>query len=97
VGGWCAAPLDPSAGGSRTSSSGYSGPRLHDLRRTFAIRTLLDWHREGVDRGPLFAAERFRVSTLELGVVLDLHQPARLRLIDLVLERVAERNLGGPT
>jgi integrase/recombinase XerD len=24
-------------------------PRLHDLRHTFAIRTLLDWYREGVD------------------------------------------------
>ena len=24
-------------------------PRPHDLRHTFAVRTLLDWHRAGVD------------------------------------------------
>ena len=25
----------------------HSGPRVHDFRHSFAIRTLLDWHREG--------------------------------------------------
>jgi integrase len=25
------------------------GPRLHDLRHRFAVRTLLDWYREGLD------------------------------------------------
>lgn len=25
------------------------GPRLHDLRHTFAVRTLTDWHRAGID------------------------------------------------
>jgi integrase len=25
------------------------GPRLHDLRHTFALRTLLNWYRSGVD------------------------------------------------
>jgi integrase len=25
------------------------GPRLHDLRHAFAVRTLLDWYRDGVD------------------------------------------------
>jgi integrase len=25
----------------------HSGPRVHDLRHRFAIRTLLDWHRQG--------------------------------------------------
>jgi integrase/recombinase XerD len=24
-------------------------PRIHDLRHSFAVRTLIDWHREGVD------------------------------------------------
>jgi integrase/recombinase XerD len=28
---------------------GSPRPRLHDLRHTFAVRTLLDWHRAGVD------------------------------------------------
>lgn len=27
----------------------HSGPRLHDLRHRFAIRTLLNWYRAGVD------------------------------------------------
>jgi len=27
----------------------HHGPRLHDLRHRFAIRTLLDWYRNGVD------------------------------------------------
>ena len=27
-------------------------PRLHDLRHTFAVRTLLDWYRAGVEVGP---------------------------------------------
>jgi integrase len=29
--------------------AGVSPPRLHDLRRSFAVRTLLRWYREGVD------------------------------------------------
>jgi integrase len=29
----------------------HHGPRLHDLRHTFAVRTLLDWYRSGVDVG----------------------------------------------
>jgi integrase/recombinase XerD len=29
--------------------SASSRPRLHDLRHSFAIRTLLDWYREGLD------------------------------------------------
>jgi integrase len=28
---------------------GTSPPRLHDLRRSFAVRTLLRWYREGID------------------------------------------------
>ena len=29
----------------------HHGPRLHDLRHTFVVRTLLDWYRSGVDVG----------------------------------------------
>ena len=30
--------------------SNYSpGPRIHDLRHSFAVRTLIDWHRKGLD------------------------------------------------
>lgn len=29
----------------------HHGPRLHDLRHTFDVRTLLDWYRSGVDVG----------------------------------------------
>lgn len=35
------------------------GPRMHDLRHTFAVRTLTDWHRTGIDpeqRLPLLSA-----------------------------------------
>jgi integrase/recombinase XerD len=28
---------------------GATGPRIHDLRHTFAVRTLIDWQRAGVD------------------------------------------------
>jgi integrase len=28
---------------------GTTGPRIHDLRHTFAVRTLIDWQRDGID------------------------------------------------
>ena len=31
------------------SPKGRVGPRLHDLRHRFAIRTMLSWYRNGVD------------------------------------------------
>jgi len=31
------------------ASNPHSRPRPHDLRHTFAVRTLTDWHRQGVD------------------------------------------------
>lgn len=37
----------------------HRGPRMHDLRHTFAVRTLTDWHRAGIDpeqRLPLLSA-----------------------------------------
>jgi integrase/recombinase XerD len=33
------------------SQSPHQSPRLHDLRHTFAVRTLLDWYRDGADVG----------------------------------------------
>ena len=33
--------------------SGLCRPRLHDLRHRFAVQTLLDWYRSGVDVEPL--------------------------------------------
>src|SRR5712691_9937233 len=33
------------------SHSPHHTPRLHDLRHTFAVHTLLDWYREGADAG----------------------------------------------
>lgn len=36
------------------------GPRLHDLRHTFATRTLLDWFRQGLD----VDAEMYKLSTV---------------------------------
>jgi integrase/recombinase XerD len=35
--------------GGITGRPGVSAPRLHDFRHSFAVRTLLDWHRTGVD------------------------------------------------
>ena len=32
-----------------TIPAGVSPPRLHDLRHSFAVATLLRWYREGVD------------------------------------------------
>jgi integrase/recombinase XerD len=34
-------------------------PRIHDLRHSFAVQTLLEWHRAGIDAGaqlPLLSA-----------------------------------------
>ena len=39
-------------------------PRIHDLRHSFAVRTLVDWHRAGVD-----AAGRMAVLSTYLGHV----------------------------
>lgn len=32
-----------------TTTPGHRPPRLHDLRHTFAVTTMLDWHRDGHD------------------------------------------------
>ncbi len=38
--------------GLRNHQEGFNygkGPRIHDLRHSFAVRTLIDWHRKGLD------------------------------------------------
>jgi len=45
-----------------TSRSERCRPRLHDLRHTFAVNTLLDWYRAGLD-----VAERMHLLTTYLG------------------------------
>jgi integrase len=34
----------------------HAAPRLHDLRHTFAVRRLMDWHREGADLDQMMLA-----------------------------------------
>ena len=31
------------------SRGGRCRPRLHDLRHSFAVKTIIDWHRDGLD------------------------------------------------
>ena len=35
-----------------SAPEGRRAPRTHDLRHTFAVRTLIDWYRQGVDVSP---------------------------------------------
>jgi integrase/recombinase XerD len=65
------------------------GPRLHDLRHSFAVQTLLEWHRAGVDvaaRLPLLSAwlgHRHPASTYY-------YMQAAPELLALVAERLPE-------
>ena len=65
-------------------------PRLHDLRHTFAIKTLLDWYRAGVDVAPRIAS----LSTY-LGHVCPSHTywylTATPELLQLAGQRLARR------
>jgi len=67
---------------------GRTGPRLHDLRHTFAVRSLLTWYRSGVDVGQYIP----RLSTyLGHGLVADTYwyisaTPELLRLAALRAE-----------
>ena len=64
---------------------GTSGPRIHDLRHTFAVHRLLEWYRDGGDvqaRLPLLADYLGHVSIVSTQVYLDitaelLHEAAR--------------------
>lgn len=67
------------------------GPRIHDLRHTFAVRTIMDWYRKGLDTD----REMLRLSTY-LGHVKPDHTywyiEAVPELLQLALER-AEHSL----
>lgn len=68
------------------------GPRVHDLRHTFAVRTIMDWYRRGLDPD----REMFNLSTY-LGHSLPEHTywyiEAVPELLQLASQR-AERALG---
>jgi len=65
--------------------AGARGPRIHDLRHTFAVHRLLEWYRDGGDvqaRLPLLADYLGHVSIVSTQVYLDitaelLHEAAR--------------------
>ncbi len=65
--------------------AGTRGPRIHDLRHTFAVHRLLDWYRDGGDvqsRLPLLADYLGHVSIVSTQVYLNitaelLHEAAR--------------------
>ena len=69
------------------------GPRIHDLRHTFAVRTITDWYRRGLDpdREMLKLSTYLGHSTPELTYW---YIEAIPELLQLACER-AERNLAG--
>ena len=71
------------------------GPRLHDLRHTFAVRTLLDWCRSGLDAG-----RRLHLLSTYLGHVNPIatywYLSAAPERLALAAERL-EPDAGGPS
>ncbi len=65
---------------------GTSSPRLHDLRHSFAVGTLLRWYRSGVDP----QAGLLRLSTF-LGHVDPVSTSVYLTIIDPLLEEANQR------
>jgi integrase/recombinase XerD len=68
------------------------GPRIHDLRHTFAVRTIMDWYRRGLDPD----REMLKLSTYLGHTKPELtywYIEAIPELLQLACER-AERNLG---
>jgi integrase/recombinase XerD len=69
------------------------GPRIHDLRHTLAVRTIMDWYRRGLDPG----REMLKLSTYLGHATPELtywYIEATPELLRLACER-AERNLAG--
>jgi integrase/recombinase XerD len=62
------------------------GPRLHDLRHTFAVNTLLNWYRTGQDA----AAEMLRLTTY-LGHANPVYTYWYLEAVPELLELAAAR------
>ena len=46
---WTFAQVSRSIGLRRPGKGSGTGPRLHDIRHRFAVRTLIDWYRAGLD------------------------------------------------
>jgi integrase len=69
------------------------GPRIHDLRHTFAVRTIIDWYRRGLDPDH----EMYKLSTYLGHTKPELtywYIEAIPELLQLACER-AERNVSG--
>jgi integrase len=62
------------------------GPRIHDLRHTFAVRTLLNWYRAGVDP----AREMIKLTTY-LGHAKPEHTYWYIEAVPELLELAAQR------
>lgn len=62
------------------------GPRIHDLRHTFAARTIVNWYRQGLDPG----REMIKLSTY-LGHVKPEHTYWYLEAVPELLELASER------
>lgn len=75
-------------GTSITAPPGRRPPRLYDLRHSFAVRTLVDWHRAGVD-----VQRQLPVLSAYLGHLVPAHTywylEASPELLAIVAERVA--------
>lgn len=65
------------------------GPRIHDLRHTFAVRTLLNWYRSGKDVG----REMIKLTTW-LGHATPTHTYWYLEAVPELLELASARILG---
>ncbi len=66
--------------------AGRRGPRLHDLRHTFAVTTLLDWHAAGVD-----VQRRLPVLSTYLGHLNPVNTYWYLEAVPELMAVVAER------
>jgi integrase/recombinase XerD len=62
------------------------GPRIHDLRHTFAVRTLIDWYRTGKDPG----REMIKLTTY-LGHASPVHTYWYIEAVPELLELASER------
>ena len=67
------------------------GPRIHDLRHTFAARTLIGWYRGGQDP----AREMIKLTTY-LGHVSPEHTYWYIEAVPELLELAAQRVSGSP-
>jgi integrase/recombinase XerD len=69
-----------------TVPAGRRGPRLHDLRHTFAVATLRDWHRAGVD-----VQRRLPALSAYLGHVNPAHTYWYLQAVPELMAVLADR------